>query len=71
MQPTRFLGTVTIEDQRSNLNVAKSHRNSQWSGVCGELTVDRSTVSHWATRFRVTLDDARPESRTHLHMNKV
>ncbi|KAJ4431375.1 hypothetical protein ANN_19972 [Periplaneta americana] len=65
-------GTVTIEDQRSNLYVAKPHRNPQQSRICAVLRVDRSTVSCWAIRFRVSLeDDARQEGRKPQHMNKV
>ncbi|KAJ4451059.1 hypothetical protein ANN_02496 [Periplaneta americana] len=59
----------TIEDQRPKLHVAKPDRNPQRSGVCGELTVDRSTVSRWAIRFRASLDDdarpGRPKTSTH------
>jgi len=64
-------GTVTVEDQKSYIkietlrgkNPAEIH--SALCEVCGEQTVDHSTVSHLATRFhegRVTInDDPRPE----------
>jgi len=70
-------GTVTVEDQRScnkietlrGKNPTKIH--SALREVCGEQTVDRSTVSHWATCFRegrVTINDdprpARPKTST-------
>ena len=50
-------GTVTVEDQRSYIkietllgkNPAEIH--SALREVCGEQTVDCSTVSHWATCF--------------------
>ncbi|KAJ4436585.1 hypothetical protein ANN_16618 [Periplaneta americana] len=45
MEPTCVSDTVTIEDQRSNLHVAKPHRNPQRNGVCGELTVDRRVLA--------------------------
>ena len=63
-------GTVTVEDQRSYIkietllgkNPAEIH--SALREVCGEQTVDRSTISRWATRFRegrVSInDDPRP-----------
>jgi transposase len=59
-------GTVMIEDQRSYIKIetlcGKTH--IALHEVCDEQTVGRSTVSHWATRFRerhVTInEDPRP-----------
>jgi hypothetical protein len=63
-------GTVTVEDQRSYVKIETlrgqnpTEIHSALREVCGEQTVDRSTVSRWGTRFRegrVTInDDARP-----------
>ena len=70
MDPAGVSGTVTVEDQRSYIkietlrgkNPTEIHR--ALSEVCGELTVDRSTVSRWVHRFRVGRmsidDDPRP-----------
>ncbi|PSN35631.1 hypothetical protein C0J52_24362 [Blattella germanica] len=70
MDPAGVSGTVTVEDQRSYIkietlrgkNPTEIHR--ALSEVCGELTVDRSTVSRWIHRFRVGRmsidDDPRP-----------
>jgi len=50
-------GTVTVEDQRLYIKVETLHGKSPIEihsvlhEVCGEQTVDHSTVSHWATRF--------------------
>jgi len=62
--------TVTGEDQRSYIKIETLHGktpteiHSALREVCGEQTVDRSTVSHLATCFsegRVTInDDPRP-----------
>ena len=62
--------TVTVEDQRSYIKIETlrgknpTEIHSALREVCGEHTVDRSTVSRWATRFlegRVTIkDDPRP-----------
>jgi len=75
-------GTVTVEDQRSYIKIETLHGKNpteihsalcevcgeqtvDHSTVCGEQTVDRSTVSHLATRFhegRVAINDnPRPE----------
>ena len=64
------LGTVTGEDQRSYIKIetlrgkTPTEIHSALREVCGEQTVDRSTVSCWATPFsegRVTInDDPRP-----------
>jgi hypothetical protein len=62
---------VTVEDQRSYIKIETlrgkkklTEIHSALSEVCGELTVDRSTVSRWASRFRggrVSInDDPRP-----------
>jgi hypothetical protein len=62
-------GTVTVEDQRTYIKIETLHgqnpteNHSVLREVCGEQTVDRSTVSRWATRFlegRVTINDPRP-----------
>ena len=51
-------GTVTISDQRSYIKIETLRVNNltgihgALSEVCGEFTVDRSTVSRWADRFR-------------------
>jgi len=63
-------GTVTVEDQRSYVKI-ETLRGKNPTGihsalhkVCGEQTVDRSTVSLWDTRFReghvATKNDPRP-----------
>ena len=50
-------GTVTISDQRSYIKIETSRgknpteMHSFLSDVCGEFTVDRSTVSHWINHF--------------------
>ena len=61
---------VTVEDQRSYIKIETvlgknpTEIYSALLEVCGEQTVDRSTISRWATRFRegrITLnDDPRP-----------
>jgi len=59
-------GTVTVEDQRSCTKIETlrgknpTEIHSVLCNVCGEQTVDRSTFSRWATRFRegrVTIND--------------
>ena len=62
--------TVTVEDQRSYIKIETlrgknpTEIHSALREVCGEHTVDRSTVSRWAIHFReghVTInDDPRP-----------
>ena len=64
------LGTVTVEDQKSYIKIETLHGkkpteiHSALREVCGEQTVERSTVSHWATHFReecvTTNNDPRP-----------
>jgi len=64
------LGTVTVEDQKSYIKIETlrgknpTEIHSALCEFCGEQTVDRNTVSCWATRFRegrVTInDDPRP-----------
>ena len=52
-------GTVTISDQRSYIKIEtlRGKNPTEIHGalceVCGEFTVDRSTVSPWANRFCV------------------
>ena len=62
-------GTVTISDQRlyikiETLREKNPTENHALSEICGEVTVDRSIVSHWASRFRggcmSTDNDQRP-----------
>ncbi|PSN43215.1 hypothetical protein C0J52_17263 [Blattella germanica] len=65
MDPAGVSGTVTVEDQRSYIKIETLRgKNRALSEVCGELTVDRSTVSRWVHRFRVGRmsidDDPRP-----------
>ena len=70
-------GTVTVEDQRLYIKTETLHGkkpteiHSALREVCGEKTVDSSTVSRWATRFReghVTINDyprpGRPKTST-------
>ena len=58
-------GTVTISDQRSYIKIdtLRSKNPTEIHGasieVCGEFTVDRSTVSHWANLFRCGLCEQR------------
>jgi len=58
--------TLTVEDQRSYIKIETllgknpTEIHSVLREVCGEQTVDRSTLSRWATRFRegrVTIND--------------
>ena len=70
MEPAGVSGTVTISDQRSYVKIETlfgknpTEIHSALSEVCGEFTVDYSTVSHWANHFRggcVNIDnDSRP-----------
>ena len=51
-------GTVIISDQRSYIKIETlggknpTEIHGALSEICGEFTVDRSTVSRWANRFR-------------------
>jgi hypothetical protein len=53
------LSTMTVEDQRSYIKIenlsgkTRTEIHSALRAVCGEQTVDHSTVSHWTTRFHV------------------
>lgn len=70
MESARNSGTVSIEEQRAYIKIETlrgknpTEIHSALSDVCGELTVDRSTVSRWSNRFRggrVNIhDDPRP-----------
>ena len=55
MEPTGVSGTVIISDQRLYLKIYSEKYPTEIHGalseVCGELTVDRSTVSCWANCF--------------------
>jgi hypothetical protein len=63
-------GTVTVEDQRTYIKIETlrgqnpTENHNVLREVCGEQTVDRSTVFRWATSFRegrVSMnDDLRP-----------
>ena len=77
MAPAGASGTVTVEDQKSYIKIETlrgknpTEIHSALREVCGEQTVERSTVSRWATRFRegrVTLNDhpkpGRPKTST-------
>ena len=68
-------GTVTISDQRSYITSkietlfgrSRTEIHGASSEICGEFTLDSSTVSRWANRFRggcVSIDnDRRPGRR--------
>jgi hypothetical protein len=65
-------GTVMVEDQRLYIKIETLHGKnptkiySALCEVCGEQTMDRSTVSSWATRFcegRVTINDDQKPGR--------
>ncbi|KAJ4445856.1 hypothetical protein ANN_12541 [Periplaneta americana] len=73
-EEVRWDGIVSIVSWRERVfRLWREERNPQRSGVCGELTMDRSTVFRWATRFRVSLDDdARPgRQKTSTHEQSV
>ena len=71
-------GTMTISDQRSYINIETlrgedlTEIHGALSAVCGEFTVDRSTVCRWTNRYRgdcVSLDNVpKPGSREHQQM---
>ena len=52
-----MLSTVTISDQRSYMQIETLYGKNPteihgaFCEVCGEFTVDHSTVSRWASRF--------------------
>ena len=58
MESAGVSGTATISDQRSYVKIETlcgknpTEIHGALSEVCGEFTVDRSTVSHWANHFR-------------------
>ena len=58
MQPAGVSGTVTISDRWPYIKIQTlrgknpTEIHGALSEVCGEFTVDRSTVSRWANRFR-------------------
>ena len=77
MRTTGVSGTVTISVQRSYIKIKTlrgknpPEMHGALSEVCGEFTVDRSTVSLWANRFRggcVSMDNdpksGRPRTST-------
>ena len=66
------LGTIMVEVQRLYIKTETlrgknpTEIHSALREVCGEQTVERSTVSHWATRFRegsVTINDDQKPGR--------
>jgi len=58
MAAVRFSGTVTNDDQRAYIKIetlrgkTPTEIHSSLTEVCGVETVDRSTISRWAQRFR-------------------
>ena len=58
MEPAGASGTVTISDQRPYTKIETlcsknpTEIHSALSEVCGEFTVDHSTVSSWVNGFR-------------------
>jgi len=58
MAAVRVSGTVTNDDQRAYLKIetlrgkTSTEVHSSLMEVCGVETVDRSTISRWAERFR-------------------
>ena len=70
MVPTGVSDTVTISDQSSYIKIETLRGknpigiHSSLSEICSEFTMDRSTASRWANRFRrgcVSIDkDPRP-----------
>ena len=75
MEPAGVSGTVIISDQRSYIKIetlrgkSPTEIHDALSEVCGEFTLDLSTVSRCANRFRggcVNIDNyPRPEGRGH------
>jgi len=77
-------GTVTVEDQRSYIKLetlrgeTPTEIHSTLHEVCGEQTVDHTTVSRWAARFHegcVTINDdprpGRPKTSTYERSVKL
>ena len=73
------MGIVTVEDGRSYIKTETLHgKNSTeiyrtLSEVCGEFTVDHSTVSPWANHFHgghVSMIQDK-EGQKHQQMNEV
>ena len=70
MEPAGGFGTVTISVQMSGIKIEtlrgknRTEIHGALNEVCGEFTVDRSTVSRWANRLRSgcvsTDNDPRP-----------
>jgi len=58
MAAVHVSGTVTNDDQCAYIKIETLRRknpmeiHSSLMEVCGVETVDRSTISHWAQRFR-------------------
>ena len=58
MAAVRVSGTATNDDQRSYIKIetligkTPTEIHSSLMEVCGVETVDRSTISRWAERFR-------------------
>ncbi|KAK9712414.1 HTH domain in Mos1 transposase [Popillia japonica] len=79
MDPPSVSGTVSIEEERAFIKIETlrgknpTEIHSALSDVCGELTVDRSTISRWSNRFRggrVSIHDD-PRGRKHQPMNEM
>ncbi|KAJ4451517.1 hypothetical protein ANN_02981 [Periplaneta americana] len=71
MESTRVSGTVKIKNRIFMWqNLTETH-----SEVCDEREVGRNTISRWATRFRIRLDDdtrpGRPKILTHKQSVKL
>ena len=70
MEPAGVSDTVTISDQKSYIKIKTlcsknpTEIHGALSEICGQFTVDRSTVPRWANHFRggcVSIDnDPRP-----------
>ena len=81
MESAGVSGTVIISDQRSYIKIKTlgcknpTEIHGALSDVCGVFTVDRSTASRWANRFRVgcvSIDsDPRQEVREHQQMKEL
>ena len=70
MAAVRVSGTVTNDDQRAYIKIetlrgkTPTEIHTSLMEVCGVETVDRSTISRWAHRFREIEPRERPEERT-------
>ena len=70
MASVRVSGPVTNDDQRAYIKIetlrgkTPTEIHTSLMEVCGVETVDRSTISRWAHRFREIEHRERPEERT-------